>query len=374
MENEREKPAQNAFDDACRPCSNGPVHPPERRSHVISFRHLFSGEIAGFLRSEGIGFQNAVSVIAEVVVALARYREEGTPLFPEVFLCRDVTRAVGQLGGFDAVVLGRATLDCDGVRRALKRAAPLGGVGWAVFFSVDDATSTFAYGVFRTDPFVLHPTAMDRLRAADLPFGDLLGMSSLEENVIELRASHAVFRHVYLSGARSESELGPVTVDRLVGHLGADLEPLVCGAIHAFWRRVLGEALRQPHGMLVAVVLPEADPRKCFPDASHLAPAVDVAPLVRSYLRHHDEPSRAGIYAASALARGMLLSDGISVLRGDGSLVAFNAFIAHRPAEMGRGSEGGARRRTYETLAAEVGTTLLAAFYHSQDGGSAMTP
>ncbi|AKV03352.1 hypothetical protein AKJ09_10015 [Labilithrix luteola] len=352
----------------------GRVHPPERRSHVISFRHLFSGEIASFLRTEALDFQNAVSVISEVVVALARYREEGTPLYPEVFLCRDVARTVEELGGFDAVVLGRATLDCDGVRRALKRAAPLGGVGWAVFFSVDDATSSFSYGVFRTDPFVLHPTAMDRLRAADMPFGNVLGMWSLEENVIELRASHSVFRHVYLSGARSESELGPVTVDRLVTRLGTDLEPLVRNAIQAFWRRVLGEALRQPHGMLVAVVRPDTDPRNCFPDASHLEPPVDVAPLVRSYLHHHDEVSRAGIYAASALARGMLLSDGISVLRGDGSLVAYNAFIAHRPTAGGRGGQGGARRRTYETLASEVGTTLLAAFYHSQDGGSAMTP
>src|SRR5690606_31176005 len=98
----------------------------------------------------------------------------------------------------------------------------------------------------------------------------------------------------------------------------------------------------------------------------------DVPGHVGAYLVRRDESSRAAVQALAGLIEGMLRADGITVLREDGAVLAFNAFVAHRPSAS---SYGGARWRTYETLAAEVGGAdgLIAAFYNSQDGGSAMT-
>jgi hypothetical protein len=212
---------------------------------------------------------------------------------------------------------------------------------------------------------------MDRMRALASPTEPpLLGIAQLEENVIELRASRNAFRHVYLSGARLDAELGPVVVEQVVDCIARCGELDVGTAIRAFWRRVLSDALRLPHGTLAAVAVNDEAARARFADASHLSPPIDVAAHVRAYLDRHDEKSRANLQGLAALVSRMLRADGITVLGVDGAILAFNAFIAHRSVAS---STGGARRRTYETLASEVAEGgLVAAFYHSQDGGSSM--
>lgn len=339
---------------------------------TISFRHLFATELAGFLQSEGLGYESALVAIGEIVIALARYREEGEALFPEVFVCHDATSAMEKLGGNGRVTLGTTTLDSEGVRLALKRAAPLSSPGWCVLFEVHASENAIHYGLTRIDPFVLKPRAMDRLREAEHRCDNpLLGIAQMAENVIELRSSRDVFRHVYLSGARTDDELGPMVVDRLTSRLGADLAPNARDAVRAFWRRILGDALRSSHGSLVAVVRSESEARTRFPDASHLDPVVDIAAKIETYLSRHDEGSRSTVQGLASLVSGMLRADGITVLRGDGAVLACEAFIAHG-AHASRA--GGARRRTYETLAADVASgTLLAAFYRSQDGAAKAT-
>lgn len=339
--------------------------------HAIAFRHLFATEITEYLRREGLDFEDAVGVIGELVISLARYREEGKPFFPEVFICHDLQAAIRSVRGTEAYVLGRTTMDDEGVRRALKRAAPLGGPGWSVFLQVEAGRREFAYALVRTDPFVLHPGAMESLRVLEAPAKPcLLGISQLQENVVELRASRSVFRHVYLSGARIETDLSQVVVEGMANLLGRGLDASVRSPVQHVWRRILTEALRSPHGTLMAVVSSEASARARFSDASFVTPRVDVTSHVRTYLAMHDEPSRAAVQGLFALAGRMLRADGITVVGVDGSLLAFNAFIAHRPVSF---SSGGARLRTYETLAAEVDEgELVGAFYHSQDGGSRM--
>jgi hypothetical protein len=122
----------------------------------------------------------------------------------------------------------------------------------------------------------------------------------------------------------------------------------------------------------LAVVSDDEDVRARFTDAAHLAPPVDLESYVTEYLNKHDEPSRAAVYAAYALASGMLHADGITVIRQDGALLAYNAFVRQLP-ERATSGAGGARRRTYEALAQQVGTGLRAIFYRSQDGASAIT-
>jgi len=67
-----------------------------------------------------------------------------------------------------------------------------------------------------------------------------------------------------------------------------------------------------------------------------------------------------------ARARCMLSVDGITLLGSDGSVRGYHAFFRHA-APTGQ-LIGGARRRTFDALAAEVGPALIGAFYRSQDG------
>jgi hypothetical protein len=66
----------------------------------------------------------------------------------------------------------------------------------------------------------------------------------------------------------------------------------------------------------------------------------------------------------------MLRSDGITVLRTDGTVAGYNAFVRLPPAprEAARAVLGGARRRTFEVLSGEIGRGIVAAFFRSQDG------
>ena len=336
----------------------------------ISFRRLLAAEVEHFLGDARLGFDPRVPALCELIILLSRYREEGASLYPEVFVVDDLDAALPRLQGFDPVNVGRCALDEEGVRRAIKRTAPVGRVGWSIYFHVDG--TAFRYGFFRSDGFVLAPSAMDRLRALKDDGFHALGVTQLEENVVEIRAANGAYRHVFLSGARVDASPRPVVVDRLVGTLASDALPVVRDGVRNFWRRCLVDSQRLAHGSLLAVVRPEAAGLAQFTDAAHLTPPVDVARYVATYLERRDEPARAAVYAAATLASGMLGADGITVVRRDGAVLAYNAFVRHREIRDGvrTGGAGGARRRTFDALAEEVGRTLIAAFYHSQDGAS----
>ncbi len=342
---------------------------PDHAGRSIAFRHLLDDALRAFLGDAVPAFASLASPIGELSILLSRYREEGAALFPQVFVCDALGDALAALDGADPLFVGRCTFDVDGVRRALKRTAPLAGVGWSIFFEVRERG--FRYGLFRTDGFVLHQSPMDRLRALQRAGMSLVGLFQLEDSVVSIHAASGASRSIYLSGARVDAAPAPSLVERLAGRFGGRLAPVLREGVVQFWRRVLLDSLRLPHGTLVAVVDDADDVRGRFGDAAILEPALDVPSLVERYQSRHDEPARAAVYAAATLASGMLGADGITVVRSDGAALGYNAFIRHREAGS-LAASGGARRRTYEALAADVGHGLVAAFYRSQDGATAL--
>jgi hypothetical protein len=76
------------------------------------------------------------------------------------------------------------------------------------------------------------------------------------------------------------------------------------------------------------------------------------------------------VQAVAHLLRGMLAADGITVLRSDGRIAGYNAFVHHLPGPTLPNNDqlGGARQRTFAALSTRVGESLVAAFSYSQDG------
>jgi hypothetical protein len=73
------------------------------------------------------------------------------------------------------------------------------------------------------------------------------------------------------------------------------------------------------------------------------------------------------------LLQGMLATDGITVLRTDGAILAYNAFVRLQQDEAGpaRAAVGGARKRAHFVLRRLVDEgSLVAAFFRSADGPS----
>jgi hypothetical protein len=306
--------------------------------------------------------------IGELIVTLSRYREEGAPLFPMAFVGDDLGQMLGLLGGHDPIAIGIGPRSRATVQRALKQCAPLGqGRWWALYLL--RVPEGFAYGVFRTDPFPLAETPLERLRQADEQGAGVVGVLQLADNVLELRGGGGLCRHVYLSGARVDVSSPSEVLDSLADALTDGVTTAARERAHGFFRRVLFEVMQGSHGTLAAVLPRERAGSTLFVDGIILPRPLDVVAMLERY--HVDPSDSAGtaVRATAQLLRGMMATDGITVLRADGCIVGYNIFVrhpetlAHMPSVV-----GGARRRTFEVLCAALGSELTAAFIRSQDG------
>ncbi|HYO54319.1 hypothetical protein [Archangium sp.] len=340
-------------------------------SPVLSFRHLLSDAVGSFLHETGWGPADVGEPLSELIVTLSRYREEGEPLFPVAFMGDDLEGMLRVLGGKEPVTIGTGPRTRETIQRALKQCAPLGqGRWWSLYVLL--VPEGFAYGVFRTDPFPLVETPLERMRRAGDRSLRMVGVLQLAENVIELRGMGGLYRHVFLSGARVEATLPTVAMDELALGLTADVREPARSLTRDFYRRVLFEAMQASHGTLMAVLPKGSEGSPLFVDGVLLGEPIDMVARVMRYHETREVEAASAVSSAAQLLRGMMATDGITVLRSDGFILGYNVFIRHpetlirEPARV-----GGARRRTYEVLCAWVGRELTTAFFRSQDGAVA---
>ena len=342
-------------------------------SPSLSFRGLLRGELAGFLVDVEMESDSTADALTELVMTLARCREEGAALFPSVFIADDRAALMALVVGSDFVRLGEGDISVATMQQAIKLCAPLGRGGWSVYIGRE--AGGLAYGVFRTDNFVLQETAMERLRASDAGHLHAFGVIRLGEEVVELRGSGGVVRYIYLSGAHAAGMAPSLLTRQLVAMTVKDAPERAQAALRIFYRRILIQAARSTHGNLIAVVDARAVEPKLCTDGALLATPIDVADAIDAYERAPSETTRESVQALANLLWGMLSSDGVTVVRSDGAMLGFNAFIAHDAARAQAQGEarrvvGGARRRTFETLCASIGGELAAAYFQSQDGAA----
>lgn len=72
-----------------------------------------------------------------------------------------------------------------------------------------------------------------------------------------------------------------------------------------------------------------------------------------------------------SLLRGMISSDGVTILGTDGSIRAFRVFVhgpGKKPGNQQRAASGGARSRAFEVLRGYLRKPLRAILFRSQDG------
>lgn len=346
--------------------------PPASHPCVLSFRNLLTQSVEEFLAEAELVADGAAEVLGELAVTLSRYREEGETLFPTAFLGESLPDMLHVLGGADPLPLGSGPRTAETVQRALKQCARLGqGRWWALYLLL--VPEGLVYGVFRMNPFPLVEAPLERLRRAEDRTLHLVGVLQLAENVIELRARGGLHRHVYLSGARVDAAPPTQVLDDLAGALTAGVPAPLRQDTRAYFRRVLFDEMRASRGTLVAVLPEGREGSRLFVDGVRLAEPLDVAERVGRCGAQADGAGTAELFATAQLLRGMLATDGITVLRADGCILGYNVFIRH-PATAARspGLVGGARRRTYEVLCAAVGDELSAAFFRSHDGGLAL--
>lgn len=340
---------------------------PGPSDRTLSLRAQLRGELGDFLQDEGFPDARAEPALLALVAELARYREEGTSLSPEVYLCRDVKEVMSLLQGSDVIAIGSGERTVATVRKALKECALLATGGWSVF--IEMRSRQFGYGVFRatTTPLALTPA---EALVEDTEGLTVVVIRKLADACVEVRGGRGGRRCVHFSAVREDSPSPQTIVERFAGCIVRDVEPGSRESAQRFIYRTLARALQRSHGSLAVVV-----GRKCrklprgMRDAITLPQPLALAERVASFEKHADNEGMSRLQGAASLLEGMLSSDGIVVFRTDGSVLGYRGFLgSHARKGNGTSHTGGARRRVFEALNRRVGTDLVAVLFRSQDG------
>ena len=227
----------------------------------------------------------------------------------------------------------------------------------------------FCFGLFRPAAETYSAGTETTLVASELPAA-LLRHSA--ENTVEI---------VNSTGGRLEISLTTATPsNRAVSGQIMEFSQVACSDVAEALRdqavgylaRLLTEFLRGSHGaLLAAATCTKPLYRKQFSDSVVLQPPIALIQTMLNAAKEKTAVEASLLRSQESLLRGMMVSDGVTILGTDGSIKAFRVFVQgpSRKQDAPKGMvSGGARSRAFEVLRSYVGKTLRAALFRSQDG------
>lgn len=91
----------------------------------ITFRSGLVGGITDFCNESGLTLIANPIIFVELVVLLARYKEEGVSLHPKVYITNDINTCNAMIGNAEKIKIGAAEPNEQGIKQAIKKCAPL---------------------------------------------------------------------------------------------------------------------------------------------------------------------------------------------------------------------------------------------------------
>lgn len=334
-------------------------------AEAYSIRESLQGALHDFVRESGFEDVHLEEIIRELVGLLASYREEDSPLFPEVFVFSSANGLTAIAPSTTQMTLGSMGLAAPSANTIVKNCAPLATGGWAVFVVKEDERLRF--GLFRA---IRHALALGAEESM-LDLGKeepVMLIRNCGHLTVELRNGSGAKYHAALTTAFAKASL----LETHVGKFVAATTDAVADAndVRAYLRRFLTSALQRCHGTLLAVVGTEQLEREpTLKDGLWLMPPVPLADLNHAALKATTADALADLTAAEALVKGMINSDGVVLFGDDGRIMAFRVFLKAKDDEVLKlPDSGGGRRRTYELMRLRLGAPFRAVFFRSQDG------
>jgi hypothetical protein len=209
--------------------------------------------------------------------------------------------------------------------------------------------------------------AVDDIILVDVAPLRVVKVFSVAEECVEVRASNGLYHHVYLDHRKEDTPPPLQYLERLVKAMVKRVREESREAVGSFLKKTLFTAMRDAHGCIIAVTGMRTAPGFLASDGIMLADPIDFQDLVRRL--NKGEIDSTILANKSALVRGMLQTDGITLFDDRGRLLGYNCFVKVRGHEPG--AIGGARRRAYTAVTGKIGRGVSAAFMQSQDGGTA---
>lgn len=340
---------------------------PTRR--FISLRDSLKGAVGDFLNDEGMACINTEAGLVEMISALSHYREEGTSLFPQIFIMDDLKTVSQLLPGGEFISVGDGERSAATMTKALKQCAPLTQGGWSIY--ILRKPNRFNYGVFRTGGGALSESPEETLVERGDSTVPVVLVYQVAESVVEVRgAALKSSLSIHFRASRESEPATTLALRSLASQVTDRCSEKIKEQTLNFYFSVFSDVLKIGHGTLAAVI---SNRREALPpsmgDGVILRPPVDVPKRIQDALSTRDAASHTRLQAYASLIRGMMYTDGITVFACDGCVRAFNVFVQHQEGRRSSGTPaGGARSRTYDTLCAMIGRGLIAAYMQSHDG------
>jgi hypothetical protein len=337
-------------------------------ARFISLRDSVTGATVEFLEREKMSCLATQTGLVGLIVALSNYHEEGRPLFPELCLMDDLEQSLGLLSAVEHLRIGTGPRSPETMERALKECALLAVASWSIY--IVRRPDAFEFGVFRSDGSELGASLADRVLDVEDAAIPLVIVHQIAPNRVELRGIRRNSMVIsFEAGLESPAALA-VLQAAFIPKLCSSIDPALREQSQTFYTNLISSVLKAGHGTLAAVL--EAGIEElpaCFFDGVALQEPFSVTKRIAELQQSKSIGAGEAIRAATSLISGMLLSDGITLFRPDGSVLAYRVFVKHPPADAaGPTPVGGARRRTFEVLRGMLRQELEAVFMQSQDG------
>ncbi|MCZ6652979.1 MAG: hypothetical protein O7D91_08125 [Planctomycetota bacterium] len=346
---------------------------PPAEALLETIRKGLIGSLTDFVHDSGFGLTD-LNIVVDLVYQLAEYREEGVLFFPDVYLVKP-TDALDPLSmiapGADRLNLKNANLDSEFSARVLKDCAALANHGWSVFVEVSGNEGR--YGLFRSEQLPVSVSSAELLADPDTASGTVMLIRNCSKNCVELISGAGRSMEFALTSSKPASEPVAHSLSVLAAAAVSALEEPMKSQIRPYIERTLSSVCQQCHGTIIAVLSAETGPiPNSLTDGVVLEVPVDLADAFSGLSEEESASALSRLSARETLVRGMIQSDGITILGSDGTVRAFSVFVKPNDEERGSMDEmdikGGARSRAYQLLKLRLGDTLDCVFFRSQDG------
>jgi len=328
----------------------------------ITFRTQLLGGVTEFCNACRLPIFSNTLHLVELVVLLAKYTEEGVALYPEVYVTTDISTLVAMLPEAECLPLGSATRDATGIKHAIKKSAPLATGGWMIY--LDDKGDSIHYGLFRgsSNPISVLVDNVILDKEVVVP---VTKIHQVAQDCVEIINCSGERHFIFLNHRKEDSPPPLASLKSLIDSATATVPIELIDPTRAYLDRILYNALRISHGTLIAVTNKTRPPSKLFNDGITLNEPIDFPSIIRKVKR--SEASIEKLNSAASLIEGMLNSDGIILFSDSAKVLGFNYFVRAKPSTK---QAGGARRRAFTTLSANLDKGICGAFIQSQDGWS----
>ncbi len=327
----------------------------------ITFRSGLVGGLADFCNESHLPLITNPLVFVELIVLLARYKEEGIGLHPKVYITNNINLCNAMIGNAEKIKIGISGANADGIKQAIKKCAPLATGSWCIY--IHDQLQQIEFGVFRGSSNITAVPIDDVLLSQNEGLFVVKAFQVADE-CVEVKCNNNRSHYIFLNNVKDDSPPPLQHLKYLVTAICQKVNDNDKESIESFLNNVLFEGLRESHGCLISVTNMKSAPSILKEDGVFLEVPIDFVRLVSD--ANKDPVLFEYLVSKVDLLKGMLNSDGIILFDNVGRLLGYNCFIKiSQKAKV----IGGARKRAYSSLKENVGKKgIVAAFMQSQDG------